>query len=194
MRVYLHLQYGEGSGAMLRKCICLLCVLGVLPLTHGSAAEGSIQILPIWAGEPVAGGTVSIRKIGRKGDTGIVLTDGLADWCVEEDEILAGHWNLCEIGQTQIRTVKEGEGAVFAGLEEGVYLVRQEIPGEGFLKFQPFLVSIPEERNWSVLQQPVMVRNRESPKTGDHPAPIIGAMGIGLSVAFLMVLLDKNNR
>ena len=179
---------------MLRKCICLICVLWILPLTQGFAAGGSIQIMPVWAGEPVSGGTVAIRKIGRIGETGIVLTDGLADWCVDADEILAGHWDLGEIGQMQIKTVEEGMGAVFEELEEGVYLISNETISPCFFPFSSFLLSLPDGTEWNVVRKPELVRNEESPKTGECHAPIIGAMGIGFSVAFLMVLLDKYNR
>ena len=65
---------------MLRKCVCLVLVVWFFPMLQVSAAEGSVRIIPTWAGEPVTGGTVSIRRIGRESESGIILTDGLADW------------------------------------------------------------------------------------------------------------------
>ena len=179
---------------MLRKCMCFVCALWLLPLLQVSAAEGSIQVIPMRAGEPVAGGTVSVRKIGRFEEDRLVLTDGLANWGVATEDILGEAWDLKWIGPVQTAVVEDGLGAVFTGLEEGVYRVSQETAAPGSYTFRPFLVSVPTDGRWDILRRPGAICDTEAPQTGDHPAPIIGAMGIGLSVAFLMVLVDKNNR
>lgn len=179
---------------MLRKCVCLVLVVWFFPMLQVSAAEGSVRIIPTWAGEPVTGGTVSIRRIGENAGNRIILTDGLAQWYVQAEEIRMGCWNLEGIGQIETRPVEDGQGAFFDGLEEGAYWVTQETAASGYLEFHPFLLTVPDGGRWSLEYRPDAVRLGEPPQTGDHPAPIIGAMGIGLSVAFLMVLADKINR
>ena len=42
-----------------------------------------------------------------------------------------------------------------------------------------------------MIRQPKLIYVGEQPRTADRPAPIIGAMGIGLSAAVLMVLADR---
>ena len=49
-------------------------------------------------------------------------------------------------------------------------------------------------RSDPVILEPKIIHTGPPPNTADHPAPIIGAMGIGLSVAVLMVLVDEHKK
>lgn len=184
---------------MLRRCICLMWAVVVASVmgmeVRAGEQTGSARIVPTWCGQTVEGGIVSLRRVGRKTAEGYELTDGLANWCTKE-ELQEEEWIPWLISNTRAeRILKQAEntGAFFEGLEAGIYLVEQTESPEAFRPFEPFLVSIPED-GWDIVRNPAMIYNGESPKTGDHPAPIIGAMGIGLSVAVLMVLVDERKR
>ncbi|MGM9590916.1 MAG: hypothetical protein ACI3V0_12225 [Faecousia sp.] len=186
---------------MLRKCIGLLLSVVVIFLVAGEGlgAEqtGSLQVIPVWCGEPVTGGTISLCRVGTVTDGGIQVTDGLANWILQEEDILSEQWLPWILQQSQAERktlIRKETGAVFCGLEEGVYLVRQTESGKGFSDIQPFLQWIPEGDGWDIVKQPSVIRLTQSPATGDHPAPIIGAMGIGFCVAALMVLIDGRKK
>lgn len=187
---------------MLRRCVCLLwavCLASVMG-TQVKAAEqtGSVQVIPTWCGKPISGGTVSLSRVGEKVLEGYQLTDGLANWIVEEGDELSETWlNWLLQGTEESVTsgpVQDQVGAVFCGLEEGVYLVRQLEAAPDYAAFEPFLLSVPEGNAWDIIREPKIQYVGESPKTGDHPAPIIGAMGLGFSVAVLMVLADQHKK
>ena len=137
-------------------------------------------------------------KMGTPTEGGFQLTDGLANWLVEEKEVFSRSvvdWILPKVNSEGISVpVQEVSGAEFTGLEEGLYLVKQVETAEGFSAFSPFLVSVPEGDSWEVTARPKAINAGEAPKTGDHPAPIIGAMGLGLSAAILMVLADERKK
>lgn len=187
---------------MLKRCICFMWAV-IVVLTGAGRAEaaqnrGTIRITPQWCGFPVMGGTVSLRCVGTVTEEGFYLTDGLADWSVSEEELDSGLWvswiSEKHSGKQFISGIDGENGAVFTSLEEGIYLAEQVAWDPQYQPFEPFFLIVPEGENWDVCRTPDVVGNGESPKTGDHPAPIIGAMGIGLSVACLMVLVDKYNR
>ena len=172
-------------------------VLTVTGKTEAAEEQGTVRIVPQWCGMPVTGGTVSLRFVGTMEDNGYYLTDGLADWSVTSSELASGEWlgwiSQNHAGKQFVKDIGE-KGAVFVELERGIYLVQQMRWDPQYQPFEPFFLTVPEGETWDVYRAPKLVRSGESPKTGDHPAPIIGAMGIGLSVACLMVLVDKYNR
>ena len=187
---------------MLKKWICFLWALAMVlnGAGKGRAEEkvGSIRILPQWCEVAVSGGSVSLRRVGTKEAEGYCLTDGLANWSMEEEELESAQWvqwfaRSAEQEKTVV-TIRGEEGAVFGNLRSGVYLVEQTETDPQFFPFQPFFLVIPEGENWDICRRPKVLKNEESPKTGDRPAPIVAAMGIGLSVAVLMVLVDEHKR
>ena len=184
---------------MLRKWICLVWAAGLIlgAGVEAKAESGSIRIEPVWCGEPVCGGTVGVCRVGVKTDAGVNLTDGLADWQVQEEELKDRNW-ICWLAQKElpgeICCLAGNEGALFQNLQEGIYLVRQTEPATHGRMFEPFFLRIPEGEHWDVYRAPKLISGGEPPKTGDRPTPLIGAMGIGLSVAFLMVFVDEHRK
>ena len=186
---------------MLRRCICFIgavCMTAGLALPAWAAPEGSVRIIPVWGKTPVAGGEISLCRVGIRTEEGLRITDGLANWVVEEGVLPAGEWigwlNRTVHEQEIVSSVEEGSGAAFSGLKEGIYLIQQTVAAPDFAPFEPFLLSIPEGESWEISAEPKLIYTGESPKTGDHPAPIIGAMGLGLSAAILMVLVDERKK
>ena len=174
--------------------VCM--VMGFL-LPVRAAETGTVQIVPVWGGKQIVGGTVQLSRVGDRTAEGFRITDGLADWIVSEQEVLSGSWTLWLENQAQDsvnRTVEQGTGAYFADLPEGLYLVRQPESAPEFMAFRPFLLSIPEGEQWDVVAQVPLIRDGENPMTGDRHVPLLGAMGIGFSVALLMVLADQRKK
>ena len=187
---------------MLKKWMCVLWAMAMILATAGEAEAkheyGTIRIIPQCSGQPVTDGTVSLCRVGTVTEDGWYLTDGLADWSVDERDLNSGEWiGLVSGRYRESRVVSriDGEkGAVFTDLEKGVYLV-QQLEGNGrFLSFEPFFLTMPEGESWDVYRAPKVMHSGKSPKTGDYPAPIIGAMGISLSVVGLILLADKYGR
>jgi len=187
---------------MFRKIMAALFLLLGLPVlsipARASRQEGSVRVCPDWGGDLAAGGSVSLYRVGEPVTGGYRMTDGLADWTVWEEDVysqttrewLLGHEHSAGVTME----VDEREGALFSGLAEGLYLVMQETSAVGFTSFSPVLVSIPQDDLWDIGLSPPVMMDTEPPKTADHPAPIIGAMGLGLSVAVLMVLVDSRKK
>ena len=187
---------------MLRKWMCLLwavaVVTGVAAIGKGAEITGTVQIVPQCCGVPITEGWVSMRYAGTIAGDSIYLTDGLANWSAEAEELETGEWvqwileNSCEWELT--RPVADGNGAVFTGVKKGIYLVCQMETDGRYQSFAPFFLKVPEGECWDVYRAPKMIRNGESPRTGDRPAPIIAAMGLGFSAAVLMVLVDERKK
>lgn len=187
---------------MARKCsgilwaICMAMIMAVK--VEAAQQVGMLQVIPTWCSKPIAEGAVSVSRVGMKTEDGVLLTDGLANWYVDAGELQSEDWVswLAQHteGKRQLVTVTPESGAVFEDLEAGIYLVEQHESGEHHLPFSSFLQTIPEDGHWNVTVRPKLIYAGEPPKTADRPAPLIGAMGIGLSAAILMVLADQRKK
>ena len=187
---------------MVRKCCCIVCVIYMVMVmgvkVKASQQVGMLQVIPTWCGQPVVGGTVSVSLVGSVTEKGILLTDGLANWYVDEWDLQSKEWIdwLAQHTEGKRRSivVQSESGAVFENLEAGIYLVEQSGSSEAHMPFASFLQRIPENGYWNLTVRPSLIYDGEPPKTGDRPAPIIGAMGIGLSAAILIALADSRKR
>jgi len=186
---------------MLKKWVSLMgavCMMVVLSQpVRAEEGEGSIRVIPVWGGKRIAGGEITLSRVGEKTPEGFRITDGLADWTVSEVEILSESWNWCLQNQGEnavIRAAEEGTGAFFEGLPDGLYLVQQKKAAPEFMSFRPFLLSIPEGEQWEVVREVELISDAGVPLTGHRHIPLIGAMGLGLSAAILMVLVDQRNK
>lgn len=185
---------------MRRRIICFLgaaCImLSLGPVAGAAEPRGSVAVLPECAGIPVSGGMVELRRVGSAVAEGFQLTEGLANWTVKEEEGASRSLLTWLAENARGGTVQKAEGACarFSGLEAGVYLLTQAEAPEGYQGFSPVLVQLPQGDSWEITISPALFREGENPRTGDHPAPIIGAMGIGLSAAVLMVLVEERRK
>ena len=174
-----------------------VCMVMGLLLPVQAVETGSLQVVPVWGGKQIVGGEVSLSRVGDRTVEGFRITDGLADWIISEQEALSGSWTALLERQAKdsvIRPVEQGTGAVFVDLPEGLYLVRQPQSAPEFMSFRPFLLSLPEGEQWEVVRQVPLIHDVEAPQTGDRHVPLVGAMGIGFSVAALMVLADQRKK
>lgn len=186
---------------MLRKFICFLgaaCMALVMGVPAKAADPGgTIRVTPVWGGRTVAGGTVRICRVGTPVTGGYRITDGLANWTFTTREVNSGEflsWIQEKAQGGRTAAVEGKDGALFTRLEAGLYLVTQTEAAEGYLALTPFLLELPEEGILEVTAQPSLIADTEPPLTGDRHIPILGAMGIGLSAAVLMVLADERKK
>ena len=177
--------------------VSAVCMVMGLLIPVQAAETGSLQVVPVWGGKQIVGGKVSLSRVGDKTSEGFRITDGLADWIVPEQEVFSGSWTNWLEQQAKdsvVRPVEQGTGAVFIDIPEGLYLVRQPQSAPEFMTFRPILLSVPDGEQWDVIRQVPLIHNVEAPMTGDRHVPLVGAMGIGFSVAVLMVLVDKRKK
>ena len=175
----------------------VVCIMAGMLLPVQAAETGSVRVVPVWGGSRILGGEVSLSRVGDRLEGSFRVTDGLADWIVSEQEIFSGSWTDWLERQAKdsvIRTVEQGTGAYFDDLPQGLYLVRQARTAPEFMAFRPFLLSVPEGEQWDVIREVPLVYDGEAPMTGDRHVPLLEAMGIGFSVAVLMVLTDQRKK
>lgn len=183
---------------MFRRYICLIyvvCMVGSMG-TPSKAMERTFRIIPQWCGNSVADGTVIMSRIGQESEGEFYITDGLANWTVTEEEIISQFFEITPqkgLFQEQSCAVTE-DGALFRSPENGIYLISQEEPADGFYPFAPILLHIDDRTENEVILKPKLISASPSPYTGEHPAPILGAMGLGLAAAILIVLADDRKK
>ena len=181
---------------MVRCILCFLLVLvaGIrIPVT--AAQYGSIQVFMDY-GEPVSGGEIALYPVARPIDGGYRLEQAYGGGVIRQNEA-----NSAELAQwLSERTPGEGKRCVpdaqgygtFRGLSEGLYLLIQTSAPTGWACVSPFLVSIPMDGQWEILARPKQAQlMTESPKTGQHPAPIYASMGLVLSGIGVCMCVDK---
>ena len=177
--------------------LCVMMVLlAVLPVGV-QAGEGIIRVLPSLGGDMILGGSVTLYRVGDPVEGGFRLTEGLANWVIRGEDAFGTdlpRWLTERLRGTGItRSITGAEGAVFEGLEDGLYLLAQPVAPEGCQSFSSFMVSLPLGENREIFTYPKL-QLAVNPKTGDHPAPIIGAMGLALSFLGLMGLWEKRKK
>ena len=184
----------------MRKVMWLVCVtVWVFSLsTVASAAEnrGSIRIKLEVGDLPVINGAVTLYQVGIKMEEGYRITDGfgggIVRQCDADSEKLA-QWLAESAEEAGMSMLLDADGnTVFSELEEGLYMLVQTERMDGFYPIYPVLLTIPQEESWDLLihKAPVPVVT-ELPKTGQSPIPFLGAMGMVLSAAGLLLCRKK---
>ena len=186
---------------MYKRLWCILFAVGLAGILTMPAAAfeelGQIRIQQTCAGEPVSGGTVSIRHVGTAMEDGYLIFGKTQNWIIAADEMFFPETALLVRKHTKnqdITVPADDFGvATFADLPEGVYLVTQTEAPEGYAPFAPFLIEIPIDGNiWQAEACPNLEPLvSDNPQTGDHPAPIIAAMTLVLSIFAVFTLSDK---
>ena len=180
----------------MRKLMIILAALyflGVLP-SVGAAGPGSLRIELEEGGKPVSGARVLLCKAGAPVQGGYLLEEEFGGGFVTEVDVMLpdlARW-LGEKGRSYSTDLTDAEGiAAFYGLEEGLYLVKQE-ENEGTLaSFTPFLITIPWDGNmWEITASPKMERvPRPMPDTSDPGTVDTGFWGMAAAAFGLTGLL-----
>jgi len=187
---------------MFRKIVCMLFLAGILLVfafpVRAEDNHGTIRVVPDWAGSRVVDGQVGLYRIGELTSEGCRITDGLADWIIDRQEILTDgflQWALVQSWDGgKGSQLADEQGAFFDDLEDGLYLVVQTVPACGFSAFQPFFVTLPVQTHMDVTVNPQITALTEIPRTGDYPAPIFMAMLLSFAVVVLMILTENRKK
>lgn len=184
----------------MHKSVCAI-LLGLWMLILGAVPAGAtgdlceISVSPQWGKELVWGGDVTIYPVGALVPGGYQLTDGLADWFVSETDANTVDFACWILHRVRIegttREITREDGAVFADLEPGLYLVTQNKAASGFLPFPAFTVALREGE--SVVVNPQMEPDL-IPRTGQRGAPILWAMLGILAIGGVFILSEGKNR
>lgn len=166
-----------------------LVLIGGVIRAEAAERTGSIRVMSDNGNEAVPGREVVLQFVGQPSPDGYILTDSFGGGLIryEDDRSSSLAQWLAEIpGGERLEPVADTQsGAEFKNLPEGLYLLKQE-------SVRPVMIAIPSEGLWdlTVTPQKKMVAV-ESPKTGQHPAPIIGAMGLVLTGMGLVFCFEK---
>ena len=186
---------------MVRDFCCILFALLVLAwmLLPASAAEqtGEIRVSPMWGDLPVSGGKAALYHVGKPVSGGFQLTGSLSNNTLTDVDAFSGkflQWILRCLPKNCVESVVTREGAVFTGLEEGLYVVKQTEPAAGYMAFRPFLVSVPMGEQWTITASPKVITDGQTPETGDDVSVVFGFAGMLLSALGLAAMERKRRR
>jgi len=185
---------------MVRRVICFLAAAvltaGLRLPASASQGQGEIRVSLDYGEEAVNRGTVVLRYVAEPLEGNYRLPEVLGGGIIRREESLSpelAQWLSLRAGQEETVRLLDADGcAVFSGLKEGLYLLIQTDAPEGYACAEPCLIPLPLDGQWQVQANPkTSVLLTESPKTGQHPIPLIGAMGLVLSGTGLYFCLEK---
>ena len=188
---------------MYKRFACVLFAVGLtmlLAVPAMAAEDGTIRITPHRAGEAIAGGSVTIYRVGTAAEDGYLIAGKDKNYLLPADELFfpeTAAWvqrNAKADGLT--KAVGTSGSVTFSDLQAGLYLVTQPQAASGYAPFRSFLLELPVDGIvWEAEAYPKAEKIlSENPQTGDHPAPIIAAMALVLSVSVLFMMSDKGKK
>lgn len=176
----------------------LVLLLPWLGIEARAVQTGSIQVtVEKTEGAPRAG-TVVLFRVGDRVEDGYRIVEAFGGGLVKMEDAFSPHlarWLAEMEGGEGIPRHLDADGkAFFSNLTEGLYLLVQAKEGER--PIQPFLVTIPYAGQWDVYAYPNTWRiTTEAPATGQHPTPILGALGMVLtSVGLVLCVGGKRGK
>ena len=189
--------------------MCWICImLGLCSMKiEGKENSGSIEIKMQKNGNAIHGGSVTLycvaRWDGEKYRTKASFDNLVSlelDWSqTEMAHMLSDHTSKRDLdGITH--EIDENGFASFLNLENGIYLIVQKDPAEGFLSFCPFLVSIPSyaegDEIYHISAYPKCEESAQgqSPQTGDICPPIALFALSGFGTVWMMRNLLKQKK
>lgn len=182
---------------MYRKLFSILFATALL-ISLGrtaSAAEaaGSIRVT-LKADE----GEITFSHAGTPVSGGYRLDESFGGGFIKEEDIYSpalAQW-LAETAEGGTPRILDADGsAEFFQLEEGLYLVIQTETQNGYYPIEPFLIALPYEGQWDIQANPKTERiETEAPHTGQNPLPFLGAGGMLLSGAGLILCFRKRKQ
>jgi len=165
---------------------------------QAKAAEnpGSIRVVMDGGERTVSSVAVALYHVGEPAEDGYSITESCGGGFVKGYDAQSpelAYWLAEQIVETGWEKELNVDGTVvFEGLQEGLYLLVQTRSEDGFLPAEPFLIPVPCTGEWEVTAYPKTQKlHTEAPKTGQHPAPVLGAMGMVLAGMGLAACVEK---
>ncbi len=179
--------------------LAVLLLPGLCLPAKAAAGTGSIQVTLKSGEEPVTGGTVTLYRVGDKIPEGYRIVDAFGGGIVHQKDALSPHlaqWLAQMEGEVGMTRILDADGkASFSNLEEGLYLLIQNETRADFFPILPFLMMLPHEGQWNLEAYPFTQQvYTDSPRTGQHPAPFIGAAGMVVSGVGLALCVGRKRR
>ncbi len=183
--------WGAIAAALLLPVLCLPA--------RASETEGSIQVVLRSGETPLVGGTVTLFLVGERSEDGYRILDTFGGGFVRHEDALSpqlAQWLAQMEGEPGMTRILDADGSAdFSRLKEGLYLLVQNGTVEDYFPIMPFLMVLPYEGQWNVQAYPYTQQvYTECPRTGQHPAPILGALGMVLSGVGLAVCIGPIRR
>lgn len=179
---------------MYRKITIILLSIALLTCLAcpAMAAEQTGSIRITLAGQV---GEVALYLAGKPVSEGYRLEDAFGGGFVKEEDVYStalAQW-LAESADSGRNRILDADGsAEFSGLEEGLYLLVQTEEDPEAAAVQPFLIPIPCVGQWHVEANPKTgSQDAPIPKTGQPIQPFLGAAGMVLSTAGLLLCSRK---
>ncbi len=184
---------------MILILLTVLLLPGLCLPAEASEATGSIRVTLRSGEEPITGGTVTLYYVGSEIPEGYRLVDAYGGGIVRPEDTLSPHlaqWLAEMVGDGGKTRLLDADGsAMYSQVEEGLYLLVQNETGGDFFPILPFLLTMPYDGEWELQANPQTQQViTESPRTGQHPAPILGAMGMVLSGVGLALCVGRKRR
>lgn len=187
---------------MVRRMVLLLAAAALLTamgLPACAAGEGEIRISLHYGDMAAGGGEAALCRVAEPAGQDYKLLDAFGGGLIKGEDIQApelAQWLAERSGELGVRRLLDADGeAVFSNLEEGLYLAMQTEAPEGYCAFAPFLIPVPLGNQWEIQANPKTRQLlTESPKTGQHPAPIFAAMGLVLTGLGIAACVEKLKR
>lgn len=183
---------------MVRRLVCMIFA-SVFLLTLGATAEaaetGNLRV-SLDYGEAAVGGEVTLYRVAETMEGGYRLAQTYGGGVIRQEDAQSADlaaWLAETAGGSGTSRLLDADGQTeFSDLEEGLYLLVQTAAPEGYCCAAPFLIPLPCQGQWTVQANPKTQRiETESPKTGEGPTPLLGAMGMVLSGMGLYFCAEK---
>ena len=165
---------------MAALCIAFfVALLGTVPVF---ARTGSLTVILSSGGTPIPGGTVSLYLVASREGEEMVTASEFSCW---DGELTAGSAReLIQLALAmQLKAVKQSVDqngrAVFEDLPQGIYLLAQEEPAQGWEPICPFFVSIPYASNGQWVYD-VVAKPKAEPQPQEPGNPETGETGLVL--------------
>ena len=188
---------------MRRKLVCVLLTAAVLAglavRTRAAEAAGSISVTLDYGDGQVHEESLVLYRVGSAEGDAYRLTEAFGGGLIRKEDIqsqVLARWLAAEAAGDSIQRILDADSnAYFSDLAEGLYLLVQEETAPGCSGVNPFLIPMPCYGQWQVTALPKVQKLWvESPNTGQHPAPILGAMGLVLSGLGLILCAERFRR
>ena len=172
---------------------CLLAA-GALAVPVQAAQKGTIRVTMDY-GFTGPQAAVELQCVGEPAQGDYRLGEAFGGGIVRREDVHGpelAQWLAQRSGEGERLLLDADGNADFTDLDQGLYLLTQVEAPEGWSCADPVLVPMPLDGQWQVQARPKTAELlTESPRTGQHPAPLLGAMGLVLSGTGLYFCLEK---
>lgn len=185
------------KGLMLAAALAMALML---PLRARAAEEtGSLRLDILIEDLAVTRGAVTLYRVGFPVQEGYRIVESFGGGIVQSADAESPHlaqWLTQSAGEGGTVRLLDADGdAVFSGLEDGLYLMVQTEPMDGFYSVSPQLVMLPRADDWDVtvelLPVPIVAEN---PSTGEGAQVLLGLAGMMGSGLGLAICARKRNK